>query len=123
MTLLIPNEETRHIDPLGATVSVDRGLRITFSKPNSGARISAPLGAWNLENYAAVAIDIRHLGSKAVALVGEIDQRSWTNSFLHIDVGKTETIVIILQRQELNDQRAEQFVGMRGHLLGFHFNK
>ena len=74
----------------------------------------APDGAWDLSQFVAVAIDVCNVGAKPVTLIGELNGQPWTNSFLHVPVGETDTMIIHMLRSKLHDRRREQFTGMRG---------
>ena len=106
--------KTARVKALGAGVTEGDGLTVRFPKPGTGVTLAAPKGAWNVQRYVAVAIDVQNTGTRPVTLIGDLNGRSWTNSFLHVAAGKTETMIIHVLRSELTDRRAKQFAGMRG---------
>ena len=99
---------------LGASVSTDNGLKVTFSQAGTGIIITAPDGRWDLSQYVAVAIDVHNVSARPVTLIGELNGQPWHNSFLHVDAGQTDTMVIHMLRKTLVNGRKEQFTGMRG---------
>lgn len=102
------------VKSLGAAVSTDNGLEVTFSDAGAGVMITAPGGKWDLSRYVAVAIDVHNVSAGPVTLIGELNGQDWINSFLHVDAGKRSTMIIHLLRKTLDDRRSEQFTGMRG---------
>ena len=109
------------VKALGARVATGDGLTVGFPKAGSGVAVSAPRGVWNLSQYVAVAVDVRNVGQAPVTLIGELNGRSWINSFLHVPGDEADTMVIHLLRKALEDRRKSQFIDMRGvpggHLL------
>ena len=103
-----------HVKALGARVTTGTGLTVSFPKPGTGVLLTAPEGTWNLYHYVAVAVDVRNVGAKPVTLTGELNSRPWTNSFLHVPAGKTDTMIIHMLRKTLTDRRKTQFIGMNG---------
>jgi hypothetical protein len=102
------------VEALGAEVASGDGITVRFSAPGTGVMLTAPEDAWDLHEYVAIAIDVRNVGTGSLTLIGELNGQSWTNSFLHVPAGKTDTMIIHMLRKELNDDRETQFTGMRG---------
>ena len=109
-------EKKAQVKSLGAKVTQGNGLAVSFPKAGSGVILSAPDGQWNLDKYVVVAVDVKNTGSGPVSLTGHMNERPWSNSFLHIPAGKSGTMMMYLLRTKtmLRDRRKDQFVGMNG---------
>lgn len=106
--------KTARIKALGAKVSMDKSLTVLFPKAGTGVMLSAPKGKWDLSKFVALAIDVTNLSDKPVTLMGRLNSHQWINSFLHLPANTSETMVIHLMRLKVEDERAQQFTGMRG---------
>jgi hypothetical protein len=102
------------VKSLGARVSKDNGLKVTFSDAGTGVTITAPDGQWDLSEFVAVAVDVHNVSAQPVTLIGELNGQSWHNSFLYLGPGQRDTMIIHILRKTLPLERLQQFTGMRG---------
>ena len=113
--ILLDFDKTRaRTSPKAAIVSTDNGFTVSFSRAGDSVQILAPRTGWDVSAYVAVGLDLVNLGSKAVTLIGSLDGSALVNSFIHIPAGKSDTMIINLLRNTVDDERRTLFKGMRG---------
>ncbi len=75
-------------------------VRVKFESGKTDAlvRLKPGDGTWNLDEAAAVLVDIRNRGAKAAALIGRFDDSKWTGSLVIVKPGATETLQMNIKR-------------------------
>jgi hypothetical protein len=75
-------------------------LRVTFVPDRADAvvRLKPAEGTWNLDEAAAVLVDVRNRGGKPATLFGRIDGRKWCDSVVVVPPGATETLWLLMKR-------------------------
>jgi len=104
------------IKAVGSTTSEEDGLNIALPKAGSGAIMSAPKGHWDFNRFVAIAIDVTNTGTGPVSLLGALNGSDWNTSFLHLPVGKSDTMLLYLLRRRKDSVYPfeDYFVGMNG---------
>jgi len=99
----------------GGQVRVGETIAITFEKQDGRVTIHAPGDhGWDLGKYVAVAISMENAGRKPVTMLGAVNSNRGFGGFLHLMAGTTDTMIIFMPRQSLDDARKDLFVNMRG---------
>lgn len=91
-------------------------LRVKFEMGKTGAlvRLKPAEGAWNLDEAAAVLVDVRNRGAQPAALLGRFDNLKWTGSLAIVPPGTTETMWLYLKR----DHPPKGFSSRFPHMFG-----
>jgi len=93
----------RH-EEVGARVETGEAgtLRVKFVPGQSNAlvRLKPAEGAWNLDEAAAVLVDIRNRGAKPAALIGRFNDSKWTGGLVVVPPGANETLRLNMKREK-----------------------
>lgn len=91
-------------------------LRVKFEagKADALVRLKPAEGNWNLDQAAAVLVDIRNRGAKTASLIGRYDNSKWTGTLLVVPSGATETLRLNIKR----DHPPKGFLNRFPHMYG-----
>ena len=107
----------RH-EEVGAQVEPGQAgaLRVKYVSGMADAlvRLKPAEGTWNLDEAAAVLVDIRNHGAKPAALIGRFDNSKWTGGLVIVPAGATETLWLYMKR----DNPPKGFSNRFPHMFG-----
>ena len=77
-------------------------LRVKFASGQMDAvvRLKPAEGTWNLDEAAAVLVDIRNHGAKPAAIIGRFNDSKWTGGLVVVPPGATETLRLNMKRDK-----------------------
>ena len=112
-----PLQFARH-EEFGAKVEAGRPgtvrVRFTPGQADAAVRLKPAEDVWDLDQAAAVLVDIRNHGTKPAALIGRLDKRTWTSSLVVVPPRATETLWLYVKREKLPKNCIDRFPGMFG---------
>jgi hypothetical protein len=110
--LLDFTQNTLAVTSAGAEVQHNQGYHIKFTETEGHVIWSAPKGGWHWSEYVGIGIDLKNESDRTIRLVGQLEDRPNSGSFILLPPQTEDRLVLYLRRKGLPEDSS--FADMRG---------